>query len=191
MVRYQEGALYCGSGETLKQIAQGGYGLPVLGVLKARLGQTLSKLVWWEVSLHTAGRQGQYDLEGPSCAEGHFSLDWVAQSSIQSGFKHIHGWGIHNSSGQATLTTKNFLLISNLYLLSFNLFPLIQLLHVLVKSPSASLQAPFRYGMAAVRSPLSCLFSRIQILSPFPSHRGEVLHASDPSDHLSGFPWTL
>lgn len=108
---------------------QRGYRLPTLGVLKARLGQTLSILVWWELSLHMPGRQGQDDLESPCCAKGHSSLDHAAQSSIQSGYKHLHGWGITAPLGKlcqclTTLTTKNFLLTPNPYLLSFNLFRL-------------------------------------------------------------------
>jgi len=63
-----------------------------------------------------------------------------------------------------TVIVKNFFLISNLKLPSFSLKPLTLFLplHALVKSPSSAfLQAPFRYWQAAVRSPQSLLFFRL------------------------------
>ena len=62
------------------------------------------------------------------------------------------------------LIAKNFFLVPNLNLPSFSLkpLPLVLSLHALVKSPSpALLQAHFRYWKAAVRSPQSLLFSRL------------------------------
>jgi len=62
------------------------------------------------------------------------------------------------------LSVKNFFLVSNLNLPSFSLkpLPLVLSLHALVKSPSpAFLQAPFKYWKAAIRSPQSPLFSRL------------------------------
>jgi len=66
--------------------------------------------------------------------------------------------------GLNTLTVKNFFLISNLNLPSCSLqpLPLVLSLHALVKSPSPSfLQPRFRYWKAALRSPQSLLFSRL------------------------------
>ena len=54
--------------------------------------------------------------------------DQAAQGPIQPGLEHLQGWGIHSLSGQlfqhlTPLSVKNFPLISNLNLPSFNLKP--------------------------------------------------------------------
>jgi len=75
------------------------------------------------------------------CQLSHLILDQAAQGPIQPGREHLQGWGIHSLSGQlfqhlTTLIVKNFPLISNLNLPSFNLqpFPLLLPLSTLVKS---------------------------------------------------------
>jgi len=81
-------------------------------------------------------------LQPPCCRQGHQSPYLIpaqaAQGPIQPGLEHLQGWGLHNLYGQLfqhliTLLVKNFPLISNLNLPSFNLkpFPIVLLLPTL------------------------------------------------------------
>jgi len=82
----------------------------------------------------------------------------------------------------ATLIIKNFFLISSLDLPSFSLNPLhfVLSLEPLVESLSLSfLNAPFKYHKAAVKSPQSFLFSRLNQPSSQLFFVGEVFHPPD------------
>ena len=96
-------------------------------------------------------------------------LDQAAQSHIQPGLECLQGWGVHNLLGQPVpvchhLCEKNFLLISDLNLpyLSLRPFPLVLSLSTLVNGHSPScLYASFKHWEAAMRSPQSLLFSKL------------------------------
>ena len=90
-----------------------------------------------------------------------------------------------------TLMLKNFFQTSNLNLPSFSLqpFPLVLSLHTLVISPSPSfLEAPFWYWKAAVRSPWSLLFSRLN--SPNSLSLSSQERCSSPLINFVALLWT-
>lgn len=96
------------------------------------------------------------------------------------------GMGIHSLSGQlcqcfSTLWVDNFHLISNLNLPSFNLkpFSLVLSLPGYVKSEPPSLQAPFKYWKAAMRSPQGLFQAKqAQITKPFFVRGARILWSS-------------
>ena len=106
----------------------------------------------------------------PCYVQGRQPLDQAAQSHIQPSFECLQGWGIHNLSGTTCCSVsplsewKNLFLLSNLNVpcLSLKPFPLILSLPTLVNSHSPScLCTPFKYWKAAMRSPQSLLFSKL------------------------------
>ena len=105
----------------------------------------------------------------PCYVQGHQPADQAAQSHIQPGLECLQGWGIHSLLGQpvqciTTLWVKNFFLISNLNLpcLSLKPFPHVLSLSTLVNSRYPScLYAPSKSWKAAMRSPHSLLFSKL------------------------------
>jgi len=108
-------------------------------------------------------------VQGPCHGQGHLPLDQVAQSPIQPGLEHSQGGASTAPLGNlfqclTTLVVKNFFLISNLNLPSFNLKPLTPCpitTSPSKKSLSSFLVGFFRYWKAAVRSHRSLLFSRL------------------------------
>ena len=109
-------------------------------------------------------------LGQPSCSEqGYRQPDQVAQSPIQPSLECSRDGASITSLGNpfqcfTTLTVKNFFLIPNLNLPSLSLKPLLHGLsqQALLKRMSLSfLQPHFRYQKAALRSPHSLLFSRL------------------------------
>ena len=96
-------------------------------------------MVELDLSLHSTierlGLEGTsriMNLQPPCHRQGHqpphLILGQAAQGSIQPGLEHLQGWGIHSLSGQlfqhlSTLIVKNFPLISNVNLPSFDLKP--------------------------------------------------------------------
>ncbi|KAK4824458.1 LOW QUALITY PROTEIN: hypothetical protein QYF61_015836 [Mycteria americana] len=106
----------------------------------------------------------------PLQEQGHLQLDQVAQSPVQPDLQCFLGDGASTTSLGTlfqcftTLLGKNFFLKSSLNLPSLSLKPLLLVLsqQALLKSLSLSfLQAPFKYWKAAIRSPHSLLFSRL------------------------------
>jgi len=105
----------------------------------------------------------------PCYMQGRQPAAQAAQSHIPPGLECLQGWGIHSLLGQpvqcvTTLWGKNFLLISNLNLLcpSLKPFSFVLSLSTLISSRSPScLYAPFKYWKAAMRSPQSLLFSKL------------------------------
>ena len=96
----------------------------------------------------------------PSCSKPHPAWPWTL---LGTGHLQLL-WATCSSVSPPPFILKNFFLISGLNLPSFSLkpLPLVLSLHALVKSSSpAFLQAPSRYRKAAVRSPQSLLFCRL------------------------------
>ena len=106
----------------------------------------------------------------------------------------LEGWGIHNFSGQhfpvpPIFTGDNFFWICTLSLHTFRLklLSLVLSLYSLIKSPSPPLiLVPFRYWEAAMKSPQSLLFTRLNNPNSQPFSIGEVLY---PSEHSHGLLW--
>ena len=125
-------------------------------------------------------------LVHPHChGQGHLSLDQVAQSPVQPDLEHFQWRGTHNFSGQAVPTTriiKKFVPYvqpkSNLF--QFKIFapcPVTIGLDILSSLSSSFLQAPFVHWKAAVRSPQSLLFSRLNSPKSQPFFIGEVFQS--------------
>jgi len=104
----------------------------------------------------------------PCYVHGRQPADQAAQSHILPGLECLPGWGIYNLLGQpgqcvTTLWGKNFLISNvNLPCLSLKPFPLVLSLSTLLNNRSPScLYALFKYWKAAMRSPHSLLFSKL------------------------------
>ena len=109
------------------------------------------------------------EFQNPCYVQGHQPLHQAAQSHIQPGLECLQQQGTHNLLGNlfqyvTTLCVKCFLLISNLNIpcLSWKPSPLVLSLSALINSCSPScLYVPFKYWKAAMKSPRSLLFSKL------------------------------
>ena len=108
-------------------------------------------------------------FQPPCRVQDHQPLDQAAQSHIQPGLECLQGSSIHNLLVQPVPVCHHPLceklpLISNLNLpcLSLRPFPLVLSLSTLASNCSPScLYAPFKYWKAAMRSPRSLLFCKL------------------------------
>jgi len=109
------------------------------------------------------------EFQPPCYVQGHQPLDEAAWSHIQSGLECLLGWGIHSLLGQPVPLCHHPLcekLLPNIQpkppCLNLKPFPLVLSLSTLANSYSPScLYAPFKYRKAAMRSPWSLLFSKL------------------------------
>jgi len=139
------------------------------------LGQFFHKVISWN-HLNRKWLFKSSPVQLPGNEQGYLQLDQVIMNVTRNG---AYTSFLGNLCQCLTiLTVKTFFLMSNLNLLSFSLNTLLLVLSppTLSKSLSHSFpQLPFRYWNAAIRSPQSLLFSRLNFInSPTTSSTSRV-----------------